>query len=155
MFVNMMHDSTKETLLHIRRVNSLLISASCELLKRAKYHDQTKLSSPEKEVFDEYTDRLKECTYGSEEYHNNLKHMRAALDHHYENNSHHPEHYADGIDGMNLFDLIEMILDWKAASERHNNGDIRKSLEINTERFDISPQLRKILENTIEDSNFF
>lgn len=59
----MKEDSTKETLLHIKRVNELLLSASTELINRAKVHDDSKLKSPEKELFDEFTPKLKECTY--------------------------------------------------------------------------------------------
>lgn len=55
------------------------------------------------------------------------------------------------INQMNLFDLIEMLLDWKAASERHNDGNIRKSIEINGNRFNMSPQLIKIFENTVKN----
>ena len=36
------------------------------------------------------------------------------------------------------------------ASERHNNGNIRKSITINAARFKMSPQLVKILENTAD-----
>jgi hypothetical protein len=43
-----------------------------------------------------------------------------------------------------------MLIDWKSSSERHNDGNIRKSLEINAERFNFSPQLTKIFENTIK-----
>ena len=75
--------------------------------------------------------------------------MKIALDHHYANNSHHPEHYPNGVDGMNLFDLLEMLLDWKAATERHADGDIAKSLEINRGRFKLSDQTVAVLDNTI------
>jgi hypothetical protein len=51
---------------------------------------------------------------------------------------------------MNLIDLVEMLCDWKAASERHNDGNIKKSIEINTARFGLSWQLAKILENTAD-----
>lgn len=54
------------------------------------------------------------------------------------------------VNDMNLVDLLEMICDWKAASERHNNGNIRKSIEINADRFGMSPQLTKIFENTAD-----
>lgn len=50
---------------------------------------------------------------------------------------------------MNLFDLLEMLIDWVAACQHHNDGDINKSLEINKERFGISEQLLGILENTV------
>lgn len=40
------------------------------------------------------------------------------------------------------------MCDWKAASMRHEDGDIRKSIEKNTKRFNLSPQLVNILKNT-------
>jgi hypothetical protein len=58
-----------------------------------------------------------------------------------------------GINGMTLLDLIEMICDWKAATLRHGDGDIYKSLEINAERFKYSGQLKQILKNTIDELN--
>lgn len=41
-----------------------------------------------------------------------------------------------------------MIADWKAASERQNNGNLIKSIEINAKRFNIDSQLKQILLNT-------
>ena len=49
---------------------------------------------------------------------------------------------------MTLIDLCELIADWKAASERHNSGNLIKSIEINAERFHIDAQLKQILLNT-------
>jgi hypothetical protein len=144
----MEYDSKSDTLQHIKRVNELLLLAVSEMLVRSTKHDNSKLDSPEKELFDEYTPKLKNCTYGSDEYKGFLKELKVALDHHYSNNSHHPEYYENGINGFDLFDLIEMFFDWKAATERHNNGDIRKSIEINKERFNISDQICDILLNT-------
>lgn len=54
------------------------------------------------------------------------------------------------VNGMNLIDLLEMKCDWKAASERHADGDIRRSIEINTKRFGLSDQLTQILTNTVD-----
>jgi hypothetical protein len=78
----------------------------------------------------------------------NLDGLKVALDHHYRNNSHHPEHYTNGVNGFDLFDLIEMFMDWKAATERHTDGDIHKSIKINTNRFQLSKQLADIFKNT-------
>ena len=146
----MKYDSKSDTLLHIKRVNELLMTAVRELLIRSEKHDSSKLESPEKELFDEFTPKLKDCTYGSDEYNGYLIELKVALDHHYSNNSHHPEHYKNGINGFDLFDLIEMLFDWKAATERHNDGDIRKSMDINKDRFGLSEQLYNILQNTID-----
>ena len=145
----MEYDSSKDTLLHIKRVADLLQKIWTGLIDRATKHDASKLLHPEKEVFDEYTPLLKETTYGSEEYNGYLKGMKVALDAHYSNNSHHPEHHKDGIDGMDLLDLVEMLCDWKAASERHDDGDIYKSVLTNKERFGMSDQLVRIFQNTI------
>lgn len=146
----MENNGVTETLQHIKRVNELLINAASELLRRAVQHDSSKLESPERELFEEYSNRLKGCTYGSDEYREFLKGLKVALDHHYPNNSHHPEHYENGIDGFNLFDLVEMFFDWKAATERHANGDIRKSIDINKERFNVSEQVCNIFRNTAD-----
>ena len=62
----------------------------------------------------------------------------------------HPEHFSNGIQGMNLVDLIEMFCDWVSATERHDNGDIYKSININKERFNYSDDLVSIFKNTVE-----
>lgn len=142
------YDSKADTLLHIKRVSELMTEASIELINRANVHDNSKLESPEKEMFDEFTPKLKDCTYGSEEYKGYLSGLKVALDHHYANNSHHPEHYENGVNGFDLFDLMEMFFDWKAATERHADGNIYKSIEINKERFNLSDQTCDMFVNT-------
>lgn len=148
------YDSKADTLLHIKRVSQLLTEASVELIKRANIHDNSKLESPEKELFDEFTPKLKDCTFGSDEYKGFLKGLRVALIHHYENNSHHPEHYENGVNGFDLFDLVEMFFDWKAATERMKDGDIYKSIAINKERFSLSEQVVDIFTNTAKRLNY-
>jgi hypothetical protein len=142
------YDSSEDTKQHIHRVKNLLYDVIDNLLKRAKMHDLSKLESPEKEIFDEYTPKLKNCTYGSEEYKDFLKGLKVALDHHYSVYDHHPEHTDNGIDGMSLLSLIEMFADWKAATERHADGSLSKSIEINKKRFKISDQLEQVFKNT-------
>lgn len=137
-----------DTFRHIERVRNLLNLFVGDLLRRAERHDQSKLESPEVEMFTEFTPKLAASTYGSVEYEGFRKAMGPALDHHYANNSHHPEHYKNGIDDMSLLDVLEMLADWKAASERHNNGNILTSIEVNSSRFKINPQLVRIMENT-------
>lgn len=148
------YDSRLDTLLHIKRVAQLLTEASSELIRRANVHDNSKLESPEKELFDEYTPKLSGSTYGSPEYKEFLKGLKVALDHHYANNTHHPEHYKEGINGFDLFDLMEMFFDWKAATERHADGNIYKSIDINKDRFNISDQVCDIFKNTAKRLNY-
>lgn len=134
---------------HIDLVRNLLNQLCGDLLRRGEEHDQSKLSPEELPVFSEYSKRLKGMTYGSAEYQGCLAAMKPALEHHYQRNRHHPEHFPDGINQMNLIDLLEMMADWYASTKRHDDGNIYRSLEINRERFNISPQLEAILRNTI------
>lgn len=145
------YNSRKDTLAHIERVRQLMEMMIGRLNYRADVHDVSKLREPEKAYFDEYTPKLKTMTYGSEEYKQCLQELRPALDHHYMVNQHHPEHLPGGVNDMGLIDLMEMICDWKAASERHDDGDIYKSIQHNIDRFNLSPQLVEILRNTVRE----
>lgn len=147
-------DSTLATLQHSRRVDQLLLEMIAAIQGRVTKHDQSKLEDPEKAIFDEYSPKLKASTYGSDEYKAFLAEMKVALDHHYANNRHHPEHFEDGVAGMTLVDLVEMLADWKAATERHADGDLAVSLEIQRERFGLSDQLAAILDNTAREAGW-
>lgn len=138
------------TLEHIRRVNELCTMAATEMLRRGVAHDASKLTEPEASIFEEHTPRLAALTYDSPEYKQALKDIEPALKHHYANNTHHPEHYENGVSDMDLFDVMEMLLDWKAAGERLNDGNILISLERNRSRFKLSDQLYGILKNTAQ-----
>ncbi|GAK51351.1 hypothetical protein U14_02594 [Candidatus Moduliflexus flocculans] len=147
-----------ETLRHIMLVRNLLDNIIVELLKRAEGHDQSKLEEPELSTFAEYTSKLAQCTFGSDEYTQFIAEMKPALDHHYAANRHHPEHFRDEVDAasgqspvdrMNLVDLIEMLCDWKASTMRHRDGDIMKSIAVSRERFLLSDQVVNILKNTV------
>ena len=142
------YDSTSDTMDHIEKVEGYLNRCVKNLKLRGYDHDASKLESPEKEIFDVVTPRLSALEYGSDEYRQALAEMKPALDHHYQANSHHPEHWPNGVDDMSLLDLIEMLCDWKAASERHTTGNIEDSLRINAKRFVIDGQLSRILTNT-------
>jgi hypothetical protein len=137
-----------ETMRHINVVGRFINIIVKSLLDRSQHHDETKLGRPEVDVLTKHTPKLAATTYGSDEYKSCLEEMKVALDHHYVMNRHHPEHFRNGVEDMNLIDIIEMLCDWKAATLRHNDGNLLKSLEINYNRFGITGQLAKILENT-------
>jgi len=149
-----------------------------ELTNREANHDASKLEGPEREIFDEYTPKLRDTTYGSDEYKGYLEGMGPALDHHYANNRHHPEHFnyyecngcfkrfgempncckycgysqftiRSDISQMNLIDIVEMLCDWKAATLRHADGDIHKSIDFNKTRFGFSDEMAQVLHNTV------
>ena len=148
----MSYDSTIDTRLHINRVHSLLGRCAIILLERGARHDASKLEEPEKAIFDTVGNRLAVVTYAGDEYKHSLADLKTALDHHYAHNPHHPEHYPNGVDGMSLFDLTEMLMDWKAAGERHPGGmNIVRSIEVSSDRFAMGEQLKKILMNTVRE----
>lgn len=122
-----------------------------ELTHRAARHDDSKLQEPEKSGYDQLVADLKDIVYGTDEYRAALRAAKPVIDHHYAHNSHHPEHYPNGIAGMSLLDLIEMVCDWKAASERTKQGSIAQSLAHNRQRFQIDDQLASVLENTVKE----
>lgn len=142
-----------ETSKHIQNVQHYIFRIIAELILRAEKHDKSKLESPEVEYFTQFTSELRGTTYGSPEYYELLKKLQPALDHHYASNSHHPEAHENGINDMTLIDLIEMLADWKAASLRHADGNVMKSIEINKDRFKVSPQLVDIFKNTVKALN--
>jgi len=173
-------EAKKETIEHINQVRVLLYKIIIELKHRLKNHDESKLSEAELPGFAKYTEKLKDCTYGSEEYKQNLSEMKPYLDHHYTDNRHHPEHFKKyvcngcfkeyeeqkpnvcticgysqmqeecDISQMNLVDLIEMICDWTAATKRHADGDIHMSIELNQERFGYPDMLKRIFHKTVK-----
>ncbi|MEM2159404.1 MAG: DUF5662 family protein [Candidatus Nitrosotenuis sp.] len=138
---------------HIFRVQIYMYRVIRDLMKRMAAHDRTKLCTDEIHGYAKIQQEMGQIEYGSDEYFKNLEILRETLNAHYRMNRHHPEHYNEGIDGMNLIDLMEMICDWVASSELSKDGNPFRSLEFQRDRFKIDDQLYKILENTIKVLN--
>ena len=146
------YDSRPDTLKHINRVFDLIQKSCQNLANRAIVHDKSKLEEPEKSEIDRCTIKLQSIRYDTPEYNEALKELKPMLIHHYANNSHHPEHWKNGVNDMSLLDILEMLMDWKAATERmKDGGDIWRSIDVNKERFGLSDQLVSILKNTAKE----
>ena len=52
------------------------------------------------------------------------------------------------INALPVGGILSFQADWKAATERHADGDLERSLEIQRDRFGISDQLLAVLRNT-------
>ncbi len=142
------YDSRADTLAHIHRVRDNTDTFVTEMLARGRAHDASKLEEPEKSAFDRLIPLVAGVPYGSPEYEAVVAEEGPALEHHYRHNSHHPEHHGQaGVAGMDLFDLVEMVCDWMAASEREPGDGVR--LAYNVRLFGIEPQLASILANTL------
>lgn len=142
-------DSRPDTYEHIETVRGLVLGVVFDLTERAHRHDRSKLQEPERAIFDEFSPKLRDSTYGSDEYKTFLEGMGEGLQHHYEVNDHHPEHFSGGIKEMDLVQLLEMLCDWMAATRRHADGDIRRSIEQNTERFGYGEEIKRLLHNSV------
>lgn len=143
----MLHDS--ETLKHVNEVRENIRQMIIELDKRGQIHDASKFEEPERSIFAVNTPKLGKTEYGTPEYDKLLEEVKPAIEHHYSKNRHHPEHFPNGIEDMDLLDVMECLCDWLAATKRNKNGNIHKSIEHNKIRFGISDQLTKIFTNTV------
>jgi hypothetical protein len=135
---------------HKNRVGGYMRLVADELLRRACEHDNSKFSPSEFEAYESAFAGFQQHAFGTEEYKAVIEEIRPAVERHYAANDHHPEFFAGGVNDMNLVQIIEMVCDWIAASQRRH-GDLGESLRINKARFTISDQLQRIIENTVED----
>ena len=123
--------------------------AVTSLFQRAAVHDNSKFADPEFALYEQAFPDLQKYAYGTEEFKATLATIQPAIDHHYQVNDHHPEHFPGGIPDMHAVQTIEMTADWLAASER-SQRNVYEGLEINKRRFGIDDQLARVLTNTID-----
>lgn len=144
---------------HIARVRQLLGEFAIEMIRRGDQHDASKFDPVEMGPLEELQKRVDaegSAPFGSAEYERRKVLLGPMIRHHNIHNSHHPEHYEtayggchnDGINGMDLFDLVEMFFDWKAASER--GQEVSMNLSFACDKYKITGPLRSILFNTAE-----
>ena len=105
------------------------------LLYRGIIHDYSKFKSDEFTPFKDNYRSLNKAGFGTKEYKEILDRMRPSLKLHQERNTHHPEHWHDGIADMNVIDFMEMICDWQAASRRDKKTSWSNSIDICAKRF--------------------
>ena len=141
-------DHVKYLIDHKQRVAGYMQIVANDLFKRATVHDNSKFSEEEFEAYEKAFPELQKHAYGSSEFKATLDTIKPAIQHHYAVNDHHPEFFEQGISQMNLIQIIEMVCDWIAASER-SQRDFLQGLEMNKERFHIDDQLFGALKNTV------
>lgn len=113
-----------------------------ELYKRVILHDLSKL---DKEEFDAYRNYY----YPENNEDKNIENYNNAWIHHYQNNSHHPEHHRENE--MPKLDIYEAILDWEAMNIKFGNSakkfyEDKKKQELIDEKFNIDfDYLEKII----------
>lgn len=84
------------------------------LLDMVKNHDKTKITN--KEEHDAYEDMYniaEKCGKDSVEYKELRENYASIIEGHNKTNRHHPEFFTGKENEMNLFDLMEILIDWK------------------------------------------
>ena len=120
-----------------------------ELVLRAVNHDDSKLKDGELPAYASAQESFETTPFGTPEYQAIKDGIMPTIKEHYKKNSHHPEHYENGIAGMDLVDLIEMLCDWKSATKNHDVGStMKKSIEFAVKKYNISTDLASVLYNT-------
>ncbi len=156
--VRVSFDSRPETHDHIAKVAKNIDRAVIQLFARADSHDASKLVEPELSGWDSCVGKLATLEYGTEEYADALVELAPTLEHHYAANDHHPDHYPnDDVSGMSALALIEMVCDWKAASERTKQVEgvsFLDNLGVNQVRFGYSDDVARIILNTARELGF-
>lgn len=145
----MSEKSLIDTINHIQLVQKFLTEIINRLEYRLLLHDDSKLNEPELSGYAGLSDALKGLEYGSPEYRAAFEPFKPIIKHHYLHNDHHPEHFQNGINDMDLIQIIEMLADWKAASTR-NSDTLKATLGKTLERFGIDGQLSIIIRTTVD-----
>ena len=128
---------------HIKYVQEGLQVVIEELQERLVDHDRSKYNEDELKGYMRFEDMPEGLEYGSPEH-------KAALDKvmkdndfwalHLSCNDHHPEHFSD-ITQMGLFQIIEMVCDWRGAHAGYNNtGEWLESIDVNLNKFNFTKE---------------
>ena len=145
------YDSYADTMIHKRNIENVMLPLIEALQERMKNHDNSKLSYPEKEGYDKHIPELKKHKYGSSEYVKAREAMaKDCLDHHWEVNRHHPEHFPRMLRDMNLVDFFEYFCDCYASSLVSDTG-FDKGVEINAKKHELPDTMVEIFKNTVRD----
>lgn len=130
-------------------VRTYLLRLAHQLEERALLHDLSKFSLDEFEGMVSLNSIARGQRLDSPGYKDTLRSEAIKL--HWSRNSHHPEYHKDGIKDMSLLDLIEMVIDWRAASETYKRTSFGESLQIQKERFKMTEEQYRLIQLIAED----
>lgn len=125
---------------HMQAVREGLYKIESELHHRGIVHDSSKLDvEGELPGFARINKIARQHPYGNKEYKEALASEQETIDDHYEVNSHHPEHHWELLKGdMGWLDIIEMVVDWYAATKCYGNTAWPVVMKRQKERFDFT-----------------
>jgi hypothetical protein len=139
-----------DTLIHVSEVQENLEVMIHDLKVRGINHDRSKFQEPEFSTFCETRPEFKKVNFGTKEYDAVVDKARLAVTHHHLSNRHHTAFYANGVQGMTLLDILEMLADWKAASRRSPGLSFADSLSRAFKKYEINETMQQFILNTIQ-----
>lgn len=138
------------TLEHINRVKAKMEFFASVLATRGANHDSSKLKEPEYSGW-LAMDKEPRYPYGSRKYYDKMFRYKEVLEHHYSINSHHPEHFEDPSNQMDLIDLIEMLCDWFSYSNDISWLEGYNTINSQCARFKLNDTIKHLLLNTFRN----
>ena len=138
------------TLEHINRVKAKMEFFASVLATRGANHDSSKLKEPEYSGW-LAMDKEPRYPYGSKKYYDKMFRYKEVLEHHYSINSHHPEHFEDPSNQMDLIDLIEMLCDWFSYSNDISWLEGYNTINSQCARFKLNDTIKHLLLNTFRN----
>ncbi len=144
-------NSTRDSIInHRRAVQRWMQQFAITLLRRAENHDNSKLKSPEFELW-EQMDSEPKYAYGTKEYFEKMDRYRPLFELHWKNNRHHPEHFERSYDDIDLIDILEMICDWLSYKDNLTYTQASELVSMQCERYNFSEELRELILNTLKN----
>lgn len=120
-----------------------------KIRERAEKHDDSKLEYPELGWLVNM-DKEGHVPYGSDEYFEKQERWKCFFDHHYANNTHHPDHNGiEGVRDMTIVDLIEMMCDMISYLDEFPQEKAFEVVNEQAKRFGLSEELERILIKTL------
>ena len=144
------NSTSSYTLDHIKRVKAKMEFFASVIATRGANHDSSKLMEPEYSGW-LAMDREPRYPYGSDKYYDKMRRYKEVLEHHYSVNSHHPEHFSDPSNEMDLVDLLEMLCDWFGYTETITWLDGYYIINSQCDRFGFNGTIKNLLLNTFRN----
>ena len=138
--------------MRIRRalVQDKLSTVARELISRGRTHDNSALGSPEIEVYHRFFSEYRKYKIGDPRKDEVFAQMAEAIGHHFQYNDHHPEHFENGINDMDLIQLMQFTADIMSWSEQEQ-VDIFEILPMIRDKCGMVDQVYNLICNTITE----
>ena len=150
-----MTDETKALVTIMRHreiVAGALVLLADQLRERGRVHDRSKLVEDELAGYVRINAVAREHPYGSPEYKESMRSEMGpdgCITKHFARNSHHPEYHDEALH-MGWLDIIEMVIDWYAASQTYGTNTFADSVKVQRNRFAFTEEQWWLIDEVVE-----